>query len=122
LVEFSDFEIFKGTGTGRLAIETEDGAPEKVAAKFKDSEFFHIEIEKMYQGMKHIPKQFSRLLHGPLRLMPHGEEVLILSDPDGHEICLVDARGLQNCSSIIAETPVKINLYIKIDNYNNNLI
>jgi hypothetical protein len=32
------------------------------------------------------------VLHGPLKLQPHGEEVVIVADPDGYEYCFVDAR------------------------------
>ena len=40
------------------------------------------------------------VLHGPTKLQPHGEEVLIVQDPDGHEICFVDARGFQKCTDV----------------------
>lgn len=34
------------------------------------------------------------MLHGPTKLEEsHGEEVVIVQDPDGHEICFVDAEG-----------------------------
>jgi len=34
----------------------------------------------------------GQILHGPLKLQPHGEEVVIVADPDGYEHCFVDAR------------------------------
>lgn len=58
--------------SGRFATETEDGAPEKVGAKVKAAG--------------------GTILHGPLKLQPHGEEVVIVADPDGYEYCFVDAR------------------------------
>lgn len=48
----------------------------------------------------------AAVLHGPMRLTSsHNETVLIVRDPDAHEICFVDARGLQNCS-LAGERPV----------------
>ena len=35
------------------------------------------------------------VLHGPIKLQPHNEEVIIIQDPDEHEICYVDARGFK---------------------------
>jgi hypothetical protein len=35
----------------------------------------------------------------------HNETVLIVRDPDAHEICFVEARGLQNCS-LVGDRPV----------------
>ena len=58
--------------SGRFATETEDGAPDKVGAKVKAAG--------------------GEILHGPLKLQPHGEEVVIVADPDGYEYCFVDAR------------------------------
>ena len=58
--------------SGRFATETEDGAPDKVGAKVKAAG--------------------GTILHGPLKLQPHGEEVVIVADPDGYEYCFVDAR------------------------------
>lgn len=40
------------------------------------------------------------ILHGPFKLQPHGEEVVIVADPDGHEFCFVDARGYKNCVDV----------------------
>jgi hypothetical protein len=65
---------------GRFALETEDGAPDKVAAK-----------------MEAIG---GTIAHGPFKLQPHGEEVVIVQDGDGHEYCFVDARGYTNCISV----------------------
>lgn len=66
--------------SGRFATETEDGAPEKVGDKVK--------------------KAGGDILHGPLKLQPHGEEVVIVADPDGYEFCFVDARGYTNCINV----------------------
>ena len=40
------------------------------------------------------------MLHGPMKLKPHEEEVLIVQDPDGHELCFVDARGFKKCTDV----------------------
>jgi thiol-disulfide isomerase/thioredoxin len=40
------------------------------------------------------------VLHGPIKLQPHGEEVTIAQDPDGHEYCFVDARGYRACIAV----------------------
>jgi glutaredoxin len=66
--------------SGRFASETEDGAPDKVGARVK--------------------KAGGEILHGPLKLQPHGEEVVIVADPDGYEFCFVDARGYTNCINV----------------------
>ena len=48
----------------------------------------------------------ATVLHGPMRLASsHNETVLIVRDPDAHEICFVEARGLQNCS-LVGDRPV----------------
>ena len=62
--------------SGRFATETEDGAPDLVGAKVKSAG--------------------GAILHGPLKLQPHGEEVVIVADPDGYEYCFVDARVSQS--------------------------
>jgi len=68
--------------SGRFATETEDGAPDKVGAKVKAAG--------------------GTILHGPLKLQPHGEEVVIVADPDGYEHCFVDARvGAVHCFRLI---------------------
>jgi glutaredoxin/predicted enzyme related to lactoylglutathione lyase len=66
--------------SGRFASETEDGAPDKVGERVK--------------------KAGGDILHGPLKLQPHGEEVVIVADPDGYEFCFVDARGYTNCINV----------------------
>jgi len=80
--------LLRGAWHGRMAIETEDGAPTEMSEKARQLE----EIEG--SGRK------SKILHGPLKLQPHGEEVVILTDDDGHEYCFVDARGFQNCIDV----------------------
>ena len=67
--------------SGRFATETEDGAPAAVGAALET-------------------KGGGTILHGPLKLQPHGEEVLIAQDCDGHEYCFVDARGYRNCIAV----------------------
>jgi catechol 2,3-dioxygenase-like lactoylglutathione lyase family enzyme len=75
-------KLDRAIATGRFATETEDGAPEKVAAL----------VTAHGQG--------TCVLHGPLKLQPHGEEVAIVQDGDGHEYCFVDARGYRNCIAV----------------------
>ena len=67
--------------SGRFATETEDGAPARLGAAWGR-------------------KGGGTILHGPLKLQPHGEEVLIVQDGDGHELCFVDARGYRNCIAV----------------------
>jgi glutaredoxin 3 len=71
----------RAVATGRWATETEDGAPAKVADAVKAS-------------------GGGQVLHGPIKLQPHGEEVTIAQDGDGHEFCFVDARGYRNCTAV----------------------
>ena len=77
-----DFEASQG----RMAIETEDGAIEKIAERVLSSD--------INTGASNI------IVHGPVKLEPHGERVLILKDGDGHEYCFVDARGFKNCVDV----------------------
>lgn len=67
--------------SGRFATETEDGAPAALGAHVKAAG----------QGT---------ILHGPVKLQPHNEEVVIVQDLDGHEYCFVDARGYRNCIGV----------------------
>ena len=69
---------------GRMAIEIEDGAVEQIAQRARVSE----------------AAGSGRIVHGPIKLEPHGEEVLILRDEDGHEYCFVDARGFKTCVDV----------------------
>lgn len=69
---------------GRFAIETEDGAQEEIAVRAKSAQ----------------ESGAGRIVHGPVALEPHGENVLILRDLDGHEYCFVDARGFQRCIDV----------------------
>jgi glutaredoxin 3 len=73
-------KVERGTAPGRFACETEDGAPSGVA--------------------KTVTTARGTILHGPLVLQPHGEEVLIAQDGDGHEYCFVDARGYRACTGV----------------------
>lgn len=66
---------------GRFATETEDGAEYSIAER----------VQQAKQGT---------ILHGPIKLQPHGEEVVIVQDLDGHEYCFVDARGYENCINV----------------------
>lgn len=69
---------------GRFAIETEDGAQEEMAVRARAAE---------REGS-------GRVVHGPVKLEPHGEDVLIVRDEDGHEYCFVDARGFKRCVDV----------------------
>uniref|UniRef100_A0A6B2L5W2 Uncharacterized protein n=1 Tax=Arcella intermedia TaxID=1963864 RepID=A0A6B2L5W2_9EUKA len=60
-------------GIGRLAIETEDEAPATVGEKVK--------------AAGHV------IAHGPFKLPPHDEHVVIVADPDGYEYCFVGQTG-----------------------------
>jgi glutaredoxin 3 len=73
-------KVNHGTASGRFASETEDGAPTRIAAA--------------------VTAAKGAILHGPLVLQPHGEEVVIVQDGDGHEFCFVDARGYRACTSV----------------------
>jgi len=72
--------VDRAVATGRFAMETEDGAPEAVAPAVRAAG--------------------GAVLHGPIKLQPHGEEVTIAQDLDGHEFCFVDARGYRNCIAV----------------------
>jgi len=69
--------------SGRFATETEDGAPFYMAEKVKSAG--------------------NSVLHGPIKLQPHNEEVAIVDDLDGYEFCFVDARGYTNCVNVAYE-------------------
>ena len=66
---------------GRLAIETEDNAPAAMAEAVESSGVGNVVV-------------------GPIELEPHKEEVVIVSDFDGHEYCFVDARKYTNCMDV----------------------
>ena len=78
-------KVNRAVATGRFAMETEDGAPFRVA-----------------EAVKAAGPAAGNLLHGPIKLQPHGEEVSILQDGDGHEFCFVDARGYRACIGVAA--------------------
>jgi len=80
-----------------MAIETEDGAPESISQKLYEFQRADEMSVRLKSGA--LPK----ILHGPLKLAPHGEEVVIVADGDGHEYCFVDARGFQNCVNVAKE-------------------
>jgi catechol 2,3-dioxygenase-like lactoylglutathione lyase family enzyme len=85
LVELPVGEVMDACASqGRFAIETEDRALEGMAMIAKRA-------EEMGSGT---------IIHGPVSLAPHGEEVLILRDEDGHEFCFVDARGFKTCVDV----------------------
>lgn len=69
---------------GRMAIETDDAAIEKIAHTARISE----------------ENGSGKIVHGPVCLEPHGEKVLIVRDEDGHEYCFVDARGFKTCVDV----------------------
>ena len=87
LIQLSkDVNINFEASQGRMAIETEDGAIEKIAQRVLSSE-----VNGGGSGI---------IVHGPIALEPHGERVLILRDDDGHEFCFVDARGFKTCVNV----------------------
>jgi len=63
---------------GRMAIETEDEAPNGVAEKVKAAN--------------------GKIVHGPFKLPPHDEHLVIVADPDGYEYCFVAMTGYRNGS------------------------
>ena len=73
--------VQRGSAPGRFATETEDRAPAALAAAVNAA-------------------GAGSILHGPLVLQPHGEEVVIVQDADGHEYCFVDARGFRACIAV----------------------
>jgi hypothetical protein len=78
--------INRGSAFGRMAIETEDSAPYYINDRVK--------------SLTASRNSLGKVLHGPLKLQPHGEEVIIVQDPDGHEYCFVDARGFKTCTDV----------------------
>ena len=76
-------KVDRASAPGRFATETEDGAPERIGA-----------------AVKAAGEAAGSVLHGPLVLQPHGEEVVIVQDADGQEYCFVDARGYRNCINV----------------------
>lgn len=93
-------EIDHKEASGRFATETEDGAPtymgEKVTSVLSTSN-----TEEKLNDEKHRERfGDAEILHGPIKLQPHNEEVVIIKDPDGYEHCFVDARGYTNCMNV----------------------
>ncbi len=78
LIEYNGV-IYRGTAHGRFAISTDKYNLEKINEKLKRFN---------YQNL---------ILHGPVALNPHKEEVIIIKDFDGHEYCFVDNIGYQSC-------------------------
>ena len=76
-------KVDRASAPGRFATETEDGAPARIGA-----------------AVNAAGAAAGSVLHGPLVLQPHGEEVVIVQDADGHEYCFVDARGYRNCINV----------------------
>lgn len=109
-------KVERAQAFGRFAIETEDNAPfylaERLVRSRKELELTAATAEsrdsddRMASAVK-----WGSVAHGPLKLQPHGEEVLIVQDPDGHEFCFVDARGFRNCTDV-ANQEVKRNFMI----------
>ena len=79
-----DLDMVQGEAQGRFAIETDDSALTEIALRVRNSE----------------AAGSGKVLHGPVRLEPHGEQVVIVADEDGHEYCFVDARGFQKCVDV----------------------
>ena len=73
LLSYAMLQIDHALAAGRFATETDDGAPALVGARVKEAK--------------------GTVLHGPIKLQPHNEEVCIDEDVDGYEYCFVDARG-----------------------------
>jgi len=73
---------------GRLAIETEDDAPEKVEKN----------VLIAGKGTRDL------IAHGPFALPPHSEKVIIVRDHDDYEICFVEASGYKKCSAAGTQT------------------
>jgi lactoylglutathione lyase len=82
--------VYRGTAHGRLAIETEDSMPAAMGAT----------VQKLASSSKQAGVTGGSVLHGPIKLQPHGEEVVIIQDFDGHEYCFVDARGFKVCTDV----------------------
>ena len=76
-------KVERASAPGRFATETEDGAPARIGA-----------------AVNAAGAAAGSVLHGPLVLQPHGEEVVIVQDADGHEYCFVDARGYRACINV----------------------
>jgi len=69
------------TAIGRLAIETDDEAPVTVA-----------------ENVKKASSKGGKIVHGPLKLPPHSEHLVIVADPDGYEYCFVGMTGYRSGS------------------------
>jgi catechol 2,3-dioxygenase-like lactoylglutathione lyase family enzyme len=80
----ADLDMEQGTAQGRFAIETDDAAVADIAVRARQSAAAGV----------------GKVVHGPVKLEPHGEEVVIVADEDGHEYCFVDARGFQQCVDV----------------------
>lgn len=79
LIEYTKGTLYRGTAHGRFAISTEKYSLEQISEKLK------------------MLNHKNLILHGPVKLNPHNEEVLIVKDFDGHEYCFVDNIGYQSC-------------------------
>lgn len=78
LIEYKGV-IHRGTAHGRFAVSTDKSDLEKIRDKLES--FDHKNL----------------ILHGPVTLDPHNEEVMVVKDFDGHEYCFVDTIGYQRC-------------------------
>lgn len=58
---------------GRLAISTEDGAPDS------------------------LKERVEHVIFGPSALPPHNEKVIVVTDPDSHEFAFVERSGYKRC-------------------------
>ena len=74
-------QVDRGTAFGRLAVEVLPGVPEQISKRVREA-------------------SYGSILHGPQRLEPHGEEVVIAQDPDGHEYCFVDCISFKACTNV----------------------
>jgi len=73
-------------GIGRMAIETEDCAPDTVA--------------------DHVKSAKGKIVHGPLKLPPHNEHLVIVGDTDGYEYCYVAMTGYRSGSLSVRTTDI----------------
>jgi len=78
----SEVGVQHAKAIGRIAIETEDNAQSNVEQN----------VMLTTAGTR------DRIVHGPFALPPHNERVIIIRDPDGYELCFVEASGYKKCT------------------------
>lgn len=105
--------VDRGEAFGRLAFATEDNAADKINERVRrykqQREQHHVHtVDRNGDSIANANATMDTntsaaviskagVVHGPMTLEPHGEEVIIVQDPDGHELCFVDGRGFENC-------------------------